>query len=484
MKEEWIEVKLEDLLDYIQPTNYIIDSTEYNDRYKIPVLTAGKTFVLGYTNEEHNIFNNLPVIIFDDFTTASKYVNFKFKVKSSAMKILIPTSKWVDLKYVYYFMQTIQHNSDTHKRYWISIYSKLPIFLPPLVEQQAIVSKIEELFSELDNAIENLNKAKEKLEIYRQAVLKKAFEGQLTKEWRKTQSDLPLKDDLIYRIGRERELYAQKQLNDWKNEIKEWQNSGKSGKKPNKPKTREFNSEIDIKDIEELPCLPNGWFYNYLAYAGDLGRGKSKHRPRNDTKLFGGKYPFIQTSEVKAQEVITDYSQTYSDFGLAQSKLWPKGTLCITIAANIAETGFLGIDACFPDSVVGFTPFESIVDNRYIDYFFKYAKRKISAWAPATAQKNINLTILENLIIPYCSLREQKQIVSEIESRLSLCDNILENINQGLEKSEALRRSILKKSFDGKLLSKDELEQCRKDANWEPAEKLLDRIKKKSEVEE
>lgn len=135
MKEEWIEVKLEDLLDYIQPTNYIVDSTEYNDRYKIPVLTAGKTFVLGYTNEEHNVFNNLPVIIFDDFTTASKYVNFKFKVKSSAMKILLPTSKWVDLKYVYYFMQTIQHNADTHKRYWISIYSKLPIILPLFLKQ-------------------------------------------------------------------------------------------------------------------------------------------------------------------------------------------------------------------------------------------------------------------------------------------------------------------------------------------------------------
>lgn len=478
MRENWIEATLGDLLDYIQPTNYIVDSTEYSDNNSIPVLTAGKTFVLGYTNEEHNIFMNLPTIIFDDFTTASKFVDFRFKVKSSAMKILVPTSKWVELKYVYYYMQSMQHNTDTHKRYWISIYSKLSITLPPLVEQRAIVSKIEEVFSELDNGIKNLNKAKEKLEIYRQAVLKKGFEGELTKEWRKVQSDLPPKNYLLNQIRVERELYNEKQLNDWKSELKDWRDNGKDGKRPSKPKIRDFNSEIENRDVVELPVLPPDWFYNYLAYAGDLGRGKSKHRPRNDAKLFGGKYPFIQTGEVKTQDVITEYTQTYSDFGLTQSKLWPKGTLCITIAANIAESGFLGIEACFPDSVVGFTPFESIVDKRYIDYFFKYAKKKISAWAPATAQKNINLRILENLVIPYCSIKEQKQVVSEIEVRLSLCDNILENINRDLEKSEVLRHSILKKAFEGKLLNKDELEQCRKEADWEPAEKLLERIKR------
>ena len=142
IKEYWTEGKLEDLLNYVQPTNYIVDSTAYNDTYKTPVLTAGKTFILGYTNEENNIFTELPVIIFDDFTTATKYVNFKFKVKSSAMKILVPTSDEVNVKYVYYYMQTIRYNVDTHKRYWISIFSKLNISIAPLPEQRAIVAKI------------------------------------------------------------------------------------------------------------------------------------------------------------------------------------------------------------------------------------------------------------------------------------------------------------------------------------------------------
>lgn len=477
MREDWIEGKLVDMLDYIQPSKYIVDSTEYNDKYKVPVLTAGKSFILGYTNEEHNIFSDVPVIIFDDFTTATKLVNFKFKVKSSAMKILIPTCKYVNIKYVFYYMQTIKHNIDTHKRYWISIFSKLPIKLAPLPEQRAIVNKIEELFSELDNGIDNLNKAKDKLEIYRQALLKKAFEGELTKEWREKQTDLPSAEDLLEQIKNEREKFYKKQLDEWKVVVKDWEKKGEESKKPTKPKFRDFQSVVEGKDTLELPDLPELWIYNFLAYFGELGRGKSKHRPRNDKLLFGGKYPFIQTGEVKAQDVITNYSQTYSEFGLSQSKLWPKGTLCITIAANIAETGFLGMDACFPDSVVGFTPFESIVDNRYIDYFFKFAKAKINSWAPATAQKNINLNILENIIIPYCSLKEQLKVVEEIESRLSVCDNIIENIEAGLEKAEALRQSILKKAFEGSLLYKKELELCKKEPDWEPAEKLLERIK-------
>lgn len=177
MIKEWEIAKLEDVLDYIQPTNYIVASTKYSDNYAIPVLTAGKSFILGYTNEKNNIFDRLPTIIFDDFTTALKFVNFKFKVKSSAMKILVPTSSLVDVKYAYYFMKTLRINADTHKRYWISIFSQLPIKIAPLPEQQVIVGKIEQLSSDLDNAIDNLKKAKDQLKVYRQSVLKYAFEG-------------------------------------------------------------------------------------------------------------------------------------------------------------------------------------------------------------------------------------------------------------------------------------------------------------------
>lgn len=151
----------------------------------IPVLTPGKTFVLGYTNEKTGIFSGpFPVIIFDDFTTASKLVDFPFKVKSSAMKILLP-KKDVDIKYIFYFLQVKKFPVQTHKRYWISVCSKTNISLPPLAEQKRIVKKIEELFAVIDKNIQKLEHTQQALIQYRQSVLQQAFSGKLyqTTKW-------------------------------------------------------------------------------------------------------------------------------------------------------------------------------------------------------------------------------------------------------------------------------------------------------------
>lgn len=316
----------------------------------------------------------------------------------------------VFFKYLYYYLQQNAFERDCIKASngvaqlnlstkWLENYQ---IFLPSLEEQQLIVTKIEELLSKLDKGVEELNKIKEQLKIYRQAVLKEAFEG----KWK----------------------YGDRKV---------------------------VNIDFVDKNLTgELPELPKEWEYVYLSKLGELSRGKSKHRPRNDKKLFeDGKYPFVQTGDVKAaNKYLTTYSTMYGDFGLAQSKLWKKGTLCITIAANIAETCILGIDACFPDSVVGFDPQDCIVDRDYVRYFIESSKIRLSAFAPATAQKNINLTTLENLIIPYCHIDEQKYIVTEIESRLSVCNKIEQTVNESLQKAESLRQSILKQAFEGKLV--------------------------------
>lgn len=173
---EWKEYELGELLSYEQPTPYIVESTDYNDKYKTPVLTAGKSFILGYTNETNGVYTALPVIIFDDFTTASQYVNFEFKVKSSAMKILTPNTELVLPKFIYYRMQIIQFDHSTHKRYWIQQYSKIKVSIPPIPVQEQIVAKIEELFSELDNGVETLRKTKQQLAVYRQAVVKSVLD--------------------------------------------------------------------------------------------------------------------------------------------------------------------------------------------------------------------------------------------------------------------------------------------------------------------
>ncbi|WP_124641982.1 restriction endonuclease subunit S [Amniculibacterium aquaticum] len=137
------KVELGEVLQYEQPTNYIVDSDLYNDEFEIPVLTAGKSFILGYTNENHNIYTKLPVIIFDDFTTATKFVDFPFKVKSSAMKILSCNENVADIRFLFYLIQTIKINSEQHQRYWISKFSKIQIPLPSLSTQKAIAEKLD-----------------------------------------------------------------------------------------------------------------------------------------------------------------------------------------------------------------------------------------------------------------------------------------------------------------------------------------------------
>jgi type I restriction enzyme S subunit len=146
----WTVCTLEEIVDYEQPQAYIVQSTDYKSQYKIPVLTAGKSFIIGYTNETEGVFTDLPVIIFDDFTTDSKFVDFPFKVKSSAMKIL-HVKDGINIQYVCQFMSITRLIGDTHKRYWISEYSKLPIPIPPSAEQSRIINKINELFQILDN---------------------------------------------------------------------------------------------------------------------------------------------------------------------------------------------------------------------------------------------------------------------------------------------------------------------------------------------
>ena len=148
LPQGWAVCRLEDILDYEQPQAYIVNSTDYSDEYDTPVLTAGKSFIIGYTNETNGICDRLPVIIFDDFTTDSKLVDFPFKVKSSAMKIL-RTNGEININYIAYYMSITRLIGDTHKRYWISEYSKLLIPIPPYQEQLRIVETIETIFDKI-----------------------------------------------------------------------------------------------------------------------------------------------------------------------------------------------------------------------------------------------------------------------------------------------------------------------------------------------
>lgn len=186
------------------------------------------------------------------------------------------------------------------------------------------------------------------------------------------------------------------------------------------------------------------WDYKTLNELGTVSRGRSRHRPRNDNSLFGGKYPFVQTADVKAANFyLTDYTETYNEKGLEQSRLWKAGTLCITIAANIADTAILGIDACFPDSIMGFVPFEGVSNAKFIKYAFDMLQRDIKQISQGTAQDNLSWQKLETIKFPAPDIKIQNKIV-EI---LGTFDDLIENNQKQIKLLEEAAQRLYKEWF-------------------------------------
>lgn len=308
----------------------------------------------------------------------------------------------------------------------------IPLRLPPLGEQRRIVTKIDSLFAKSRRAGDQLDHVPRLVEKYKQVILAVAFLGKLTAEWR---TQHPTLNSVIGR--------------------------GEA----------ELRRKVSVSDVFEPPyAVPASWRWFRLPELGNLDRGKSRHRPRNDPRLFGGSYPFVQTGDVRAADrFLTSYTETYNDFGLAQSRLWPIGTVCVTIAANIAETALLGIKACFPDSVVGLIADADKADPNYVEFFLRTARAELEAFAPATAQKNINLDTLSSIRLPMPSLEEQHEIVRRIETAFAWIGRLSSEATSALKLINHLDRSILTKAFQGELVPQDPSD--------EPASVLLERIR-------
>ena len=329
--------------------------------------------------------------------------------------------------------------------------------LPPLAEQWRIVAEIETQFTRLDASVAALRRAQANLKRYRASVLKDACEGRL----------VPTEAELARSEGREYEPAAVLLERILAERRARWESQEKRRGKYREP---------SAPDVSALPELPEGWVWATMPQLGELNRGKSKHRPRNDPKLLGGPYPFVQTGDIRhSGGLVTQHSQTYSEFGLAQSRIWPTGTLCITIAANIAETGILSYDACFPDSVVGFISYGSDSLTKFLEFFIRTEKDELESFAPATAQKNINLQVLSQLAVPLPPLTEQRRIVAEVERRLSVAQQAEATVEASLARAERLRQSILRQAFSGRLVPQD--------PDDEPASALLERIRAERETE-
>ena len=222
--------------------------------------------------------------------------------------------------------------------------------------------------------------------------------------------------------------------------------------------TMKANAEKALNDakalfqasLKEMLEPKEGWEEKKLQeVAYDFSRGKSKHRPRNDKKLFGGKYPFIQTGEIRNANVyVTSHSSTYNEIGLSQSKLWPKDTVCITIAANIAEVAILKYPSCFPDSVIGFVADRNKVDKLFVFYSLLKYQQDLKKQGKGSAQDNINLGTFEKNYFPFPSLEEQQNIVCTLDSLKSKVDKLQENYDKISQECDALKQAILRQVFE------------------------------------
>ena len=309
-------------------------------------------------------------------------------------------------------------------------------------------TKIEKINNSL---IDELSSQSNLITQLRQSFLREAMQGKLTSEWRESlfrshpelakgsSKSIKLSDGTFYQPASEllKKIKAEK------------------AKSPLERGKRGVLKELPPINPEEIPYeIPDNWVWCRLGEVGILKRGRSKHRPRNDAKLFkNGTYPFIQTGDVSKAKNTNDLIMTingyYNDVGLKQSELQTKGTLCITIAANIAECGFLSFDACVPDSIVCFDSL-SIATKKFVYYHIKLSQKELEMYAPATSQKNINLNILNTLLTPLPPLAEQKRIVSKLEQLLQLCDDLEKNINQSKEHTNLLLQTVLKEALEEK----------------------------------
>ena len=236
------------------------------------------------------------------------------------------------------------------------------------------------------------------------------------------------------------------------------------------------NAEVNLKNAQDLfesylselfaKVKDNSKMLTLAEASLDFGRGKSKHRPRNDPKLFGGEFPFVQTGDIRnSVHFVTEFSQTYNQTGLKQSKLWPKGTICITIAANIAETAILSFDSCFPDSIIGMVVNETVASNEYVLYLLQSVKILLQAEGKGSAQDNLNLATFEDMKFPFPTVDEQVRIMTSLNYLRMEMEHAKENYDRKLALVDELKQSLLAKAFSGELLKDDNVIQLNVSAN-------------------
>ena len=369
-------------------------------------------------------------------------------------------------------------SSVTVKHLSSKTIGEIPLPLPPFNEQHRIVAKIDELFSEIDKGVESLKTAKAQLQVYRQALLKHAFEGKLTAQWRSNNPDKVVPaEELLRSIEQAREERDRQQLTDWQTAVEKWEFNGKEGKKPSQPSKSNDITNINDKQLEDYEKLPHGWVY---LRAEDISDFITKGTTPSKDKLFAGcgDIPFIKVYNLtkngrldfSIEPTFTD-RETHNCF-LARSKVYPDDVLMNIVGPPLGKVSIVPKthqEWNINQAIVRFR--SCFLDSRYLSNYLlaKQTVIKMCGKAKATVgQFNLTLEICRDLLIPVCGQQEQEEILKLIDANLTHAEAMENEINLAVNKAEILRQSILKKAFSGQLVPQDPTD--------EPASELLKRI--------
>lgn len=413
----WALINFSDTCDSISLNGIKIKQKQYQQKGKYPVVDQGQELIGGYYDkDELAVSGEPPFIIFGDHTKVKKLVNFKFIAGADGVKVLKPY-EFLNPKLFFHFMHCIKLPDRGYARHY-QFLGKAEFPIPPLHEQQRIVSKIEELFSSLDKGIESLKTAQAQLKVYRQAVLKWAFEGKLTNDNVK-EGELPKGWEWI--------------------KIEQLLFHPKKGMA-----TGPFGTALKKEEHKEtgIPVL------------GIENIGEGKFQMPNKIYVTESKAEDLKAFVVFANDIIISRSGTVGEICCVPPKM--ENSL---ISTNLIRVRLNQIK----------------ISSKYFVFLFQggAVRDQVRELCKGSTRAFLNQTILNSLKFPFCKLPEQEEIIQEIEFRLSVCDKIEESISTSLLQAEALRQSILKKAFEGKLVAQD--------PNDEPASVLLDRIKAEKE---
>ena len=428
-----------------------ISQKEYLDNGKYPVIDQGNLFIGGYSNDESLILKiSSPVIVFGDHTKCFKYVSFPFVAGADGIKVLEPQNG-IYPKYAYYYCLSIDLTDRGYSRHF-AFLKKCQFLIAPLETQQAIVNKIESLFDEIDEGIGRLKTAAQQIHQYRQSLLKNAFNGELTKEWRSKHADaLPSENELLAQIQTTREQHHAQQLADWQTAVSQWEQNGKEGKKPSKPKA----TTQAVKFEENVTDLPRGWGavkLENLASEYVLGKMLDKNKNKGEERPYLGninvRWGYFEFSNAKTMKIEDDEIERYSV---------KYGDLIICEGGEPGRCAVWKHEAeMFIQKALHRVRFPSYYSADFAFYYLSYAVKLplVTDLLTGTTIKHLTGTALKNIPFPVCSINEQTQIVAILETKLTACDQLAAELNKQLKQAELLKQAVLKAAFSGGLLDK------------------------------